>query len=66
MSDKPKRVDCSDCENFIWPVLTRHGMVKIHAKCKLGKRVMFRLNSIVDFGWIRFCNDYKGDYKHLN
>lgn len=55
---KAKRVDCSDCANFIFPIDEK-------AKCKLGKRVMFRMNGLHpessnwEVGWFRYCNEFK-------
>ena len=69
---KPKRVDCGYCSNFVQPVFEdEHNImsnIKEKAKCKLGKRVMFRqpkfaretsMLAINDYGWIRFCDEYK-------
>lgn len=65
---KTKRVECDECKNFIKPKLTVNGMIKSNAKCKLGKRVMFRMpifsrpanyNSINNYGYIRYCNEFK-------
>ena len=58
------RVQCEKCDNFVFPVFNNMLLAPIEkAKCKLGKRVMFRspknydINN--DFGWIRCCNDFK-------
>ena len=55
---KPKRVDCADCDNF------RDYYIKKH-KCRLGKRVMFRMQGAPDFnsGWPRYCNNFKQKVK---
>ena len=67
-----KRVECDLCKEFIDIVLQDESnflsKTKAKAKCKIGKRVMFRqpkFNSSTkqvpynDFGYIRFCNDFK-------
>lgn len=67
-----KRVDCQNCTNFIHPVMEDEGnlisKVKVKAKCKLGKRVMFRnpifnrptsMVAVNDYGWIRYCENFK-------
>lgn len=47
---KPKRVECSDCINFIPAVFPSFFSFRItqNAKCKLGKRVMFRKPTLPD------------------
>ena len=58
-----KRVECDKCKNFIPAVIKDKNNIfagiKTKAKCKLGKRVMFRLptknNSA---GYYRYCEDY--------
>lgn len=70
-----KRVECDKCKNFIDPVLKEEGDmlsgVKTKAKCKKGKRVMFRQPifsrptscvSINDYGYIRYCEDFNKNY----
>jgi hypothetical protein len=67
-----ERVDCGYCSNFVQPVFEEENNImsniKEKAKCKLGKRVMFRqpifsrttsMAAINDYGWIRYCEDYK-------
>jgi len=59
---KAKRVECSECELFIWPKLSKRGFIKKNAQCKLEKRVMFRVptsNPYNDCGYYRYCNDFK-------
>lgn len=67
---KPKRVDCANCINFIEPVFSENDenlfLSKIisRAKCKLGKRVMFRTNGLPDtqnyeVGYFRYCSQFK-------
>jgi hypothetical protein len=60
---KPKRVECDNCQNFIQPKLNGCGMITILAKCKLGKKVMFRHYIIGPdlhyYGYARYCNEYK-------
>jgi hypothetical protein len=63
---KAKRVDCGNCENFEFPCYDNLIEKKEKtARCKLGKRVMFRVNGIHpdssnwDVGYFRYCNDYK-------
>ena len=59
-----KRVDCINCIKFIPPEfkepLNLMSIIKVNAKCKLGKRVMFRQPK--DFydsgGWFRYCEDF--------
>ena len=61
---KKNRVDCVYCDNFISPKWKNpENLMSIttnNAKCKLGKRVMFRQPK--DFydggGWIRYCNEF--------
>jgi hypothetical protein len=68
---KAKRVNCECCVHFVYPVFEdEHNMIspiKENAKCKLGKRVMFRqpifpretsMVAINDYGWIRYCSEY--------
>ena len=60
-----KRVECDQCSNFIYPVHENEddllAKVIIKAKCKLGKRVMFRQPRHVhdDYGYFRYCNDFE-------
>ncbi len=63
---RPNRVDCQYCKNFK-PVVTKDdnliGKTLEKAKCKLGKRVMFRMPTS-DYHWdtggyYRYCNEYK-------
>ena len=68
---KPKRVECDQCINFIQATLNDEDNmlsgIKDSAKCKLGKRVMFRMPrfnnegyfSEYDGGYIRYCNEFK-------
>ena len=67
---KPKRVDCANCINFIEPVFSKNDenlfLSKIisMAKCKLGKRVMFRTNGHPDradfeSGYFRYCGEFE-------
>jgi len=66
---KANRVECNECLNFTWPHLDGNGMIKENAKCKLGKRVMFRMPILNkwgssglhydDGGYYRYCNDFK-------
>lgn len=67
---KAKRVECDKCQNFIEPILENQsnmfGRVIIFAKCKLGKRVMYRKPDMgfsgYPFdtgGYFRYCNDFK-------
>ena len=60
------RVKCDNCQNFIPEILKDENelftIALVKAKCKLGKRVMFRLPKDLfsdDFGYIRICNDYE-------
>lgn len=63
---KENRVDCTYCKNFI-PVVTKDdnliGQIFGKAKCKLGKRIMFRMPT-GDYHWdtggyYRYCNEFK-------
>jgi len=64
---KAKRVECDNCQNFIEPEFVEIGdkiswTVKIKAKCKLNKRVMFRMPDnlhLDNMGYFRYCNDFK-------
>jgi hypothetical protein len=66
---KPARVNCENCSNFEPLVLEDENLIgKIFskAKCKLGKRVMFRLPnmSMVGYpfnsgGYFRYCAEFK-------
>ena len=70
---KAKRVDCIDCLNFIMDEFEKFGnkesyKVVSRAKCKLGKRVMFRMpiflnqfsyNPVYEGGYIRYCNEFE-------
>ena len=67
---KPKRVDCLNCANFIRPVFDENldnlfiSKIEQRAKCKLGKRVMFRTNGLPDtcnyeVGYFRNCDEFK-------
>ena len=67
---KPKRVNCLDCANFIRPVFDENwdnlfiSKIIERAKCKLGKRVMFRTNGLTDtcnyeVGYFRYCDEFK-------
>lgn len=65
-----KRVDCWDCQNFVDVVLREEDNlfsgVKQRAKCKLGRRVMFRKFtnpnsplSISGGGYFRYCPHFE-------
>ena len=59
---KRNRVDCANCTNFEFPQYDENlflGKVK-NAKCKLGKRVMFRKpeNFYDGGGWLRYCDEF--------
>jgi hypothetical protein len=64
---KAKRHECDKCRNFIDPVFKtfedkESWTVKVKAKCKLGKRVMFRLPTDMfreNYGYFRYCNEFK-------
>lgn len=66
-----KRVECDKCEHFINPVyedkINLLSKPTSKAKCKLGKRIMFRMPKFLhhfsytpyyDGGYIRYCNDF--------
>ena len=65
-----KRVECNQCKTFIDQVQGSEDIfskVITKAKCKLGKRVMFRQPkfsrptshvAINDYGYIRYCDDF--------
>jgi len=65
---KANRVECDQCTNFIDPILKEDDMsimCIVNAKCKLGKRVMFRIPKCAssqmaqDYGgYFRYCNDF--------
>jgi len=67
---KNNRVDCNECQNFnVEKIQISKNLLEFseRPKCKLGKRVMFRMpifasstsyNAINDYGWIRYCNDF--------
>lgn len=66
---KKNRVDCADCNNFEFPdYKVSFGIIELKqskkAKCKLKKRVMFRVNglhpdsSVWECGWFRYCNEF--------
>ena len=69
---KTKRVECDQCKNFEPFVLEDENLIgKIFskAKCKLGKRVMFRLPNMAwsgypfnNGGWFRYCAEFKNKY----
>ena len=60
-----KRVDCSECSHFVEPVFNLDEdwdfNVIEKAKCKLGKRVMFRIpmHNHADGAYPRYCNEFK-------
>ena len=73
---KTKRVDCTYCSHFVADIHEDENdwfsKVIEKAKCKLGKRVMFRFskrvmfrfsrNGMIDFrnvGYIRYCEHYE-------
>ena len=56
-------VKCNECKNFIAPVLKYKydliSEIKVNAKCKLGKRVMFRTSKNNLYGaYNRKCSDF--------
>ena len=66
---KKNRVDCANCVEFEFPdwkcsfeILSLKPSEK--AKCKLGKRVMFRVNGLHpdssnwECGWFRYCEEF--------
>jgi hypothetical protein len=65
-----KRVECDQCKNFEPVVMEDENLIgKIYskAKCKLGKRVMFRIPDMSTpgypfntGGWIRHCDEFEG------
>lgn len=63
---KPKRVECSWCKNFQPVIMKDHNLISdifAKAKCKLGKRVMFRMPTS-DYHWntggyYRYCNEFE-------
>ncbi len=62
---KKNRVDCLNCVEFIPAVFKNKFMImsgiKTNAKCKLGKRVMFRMphpSNAYWGGWFRYCEDF--------
>jgi hypothetical protein len=62
---KKNRVDCANCTEFKFP---EYGIKSIKivtkAKCKLGKRVVFRVNGLHpdssdwECGWFRYCDEF--------
>lgn len=60
-----KRVDCINCIEFIPPDF-KANLFKMTspAKCKLGKRVAFRVNGLHpessswESGWLRYCDEF--------
>ncbi len=66
---KLKRVECSECSNFEPQVMEDDNLIgKIFskAKCRLGKRVMFRMPNMGTSGYpfdlggyFRYCSDFK-------
>lgn len=61
-------VDCSDCQHFINPIYKEEdnffSKIKINAKCKLGKRVVFKMynknNEHYAYGmYARYCKEFK-------
>lgn len=63
---KKNRVDCVNCVEFIPAVLKNEFMImsgiKTNAKCKLGKRIAFRMPSKISSeyggGWFRYCEEF--------
>jgi hypothetical protein len=60
------RVECDNCKYFIDPILFEpdnlFSKVKVKAKCKKGKRVMFRKPQGImdyDYGYIRYCELFR-------
>ena len=79
---KAKRVDCTYCLHFVADIHEDENdlfsKIKEKAKCKLGKRVMFRFskrvmfrfsrNGMIDFrnvGYIRYCEHYELNEKNV-
>lgn len=70
---KASRVECDQCINFIDPVFEFENPDEVivsktisNAKCKLGKRVMFRMQipelchiDLNKMGYFRYCNEFK-------
>ena len=63
---RPKRVDCTFCDNFNFPEYDNFmEPKKVKESCKLGHRVMFRINGLHpdsgdwECGWFRYCGDFK-------
>lgn len=66
-----KKIYCDECINFVDRVLIDQKNLlsgtKENAKCKLGKRVMFRVplfhnnayRPYYEGGYVRYCNEYK-------
>ena len=60
-----KRVECNQCKNFIQPEWKDDGdmfpQIIKNAKCKIGKRVMFRMpkDNFDSGGYYRYCDDFK-------
>ena len=69
---KKNRVDCANCTEFKFP---EYGIKSIEivtkAKCKLGKRVAFRVNGLHpdssdwECGWFRYCEEFN-DKRNAN
>ena len=64
---KNNRVECDKCSHFIEPVFDKKepfiSKRFVNAKCKLGKRVMFRIVGSKyqpkEVGWFRYCSEYQ-------
>lgn len=67
---KVKRVECDKCKNFIQVTFKDEGNllsdINTKAKCRLGKRIMFRMPDMGfggypfdSGGYFRYCNDFK-------
>ena len=62
---KKTRVDCAKCIEFEFPEYGEKSLIPISkAKCKLGKKVMFRVSGLHPFsvdwesGWFRYCDEF--------
>ena len=63
----PTKVNCKDCANFIKAVFCEDEpffpKVKVNAKCKIGKRIIFRVTGSPSqcsrIGYFRYCDEFK-------
>ena len=62
---KKNRVDCTNCTEFEFPEYDMKSIeIVTEAKCKLGNRVVFRVNGLHpdssdwECGWFRYCEDF--------